>query len=169
MINGVSAEHVERALVVERCTQGAVAVKGYIVLGVLVHKQFNGCRWIGVNYEVYVDIGVIGSRTGSSCLTGRAGVCRVGFAWLLPGDELLIADGIRACGVIHEYRAGLGGNVTVNDYIVAVTAYRHVARGIYRTIEGRFAKVVKVVCQQVVGPHKQVVAQIGKVLVVNTT
>ena len=99
-------------------------------------------------------------------MTGRACICRVGFAWLLPCYELLIADGIGACGVIHEYRAGLGGNVTVNDYIVAVTAYRHVARGIYRTIEGRLTKVVEIVCQQVVGSHKQVVAQIGKVLVV---
>ena len=72
----------------------------------------------------------------------------------------MVRYGIGAGGIIDEDRAGLGGNIAVDDYIVAVSTDGYVARGIYRSVESRLAKVVEIVGQQVVGLYVEVVAQV---------
>ena len=167
MIDGIGAEHVEGALVVEGGTDGTIAVERDVVVGVGVHQQTETGIGRGVDEEVDIDIGIhrTGGGTGMISLTSLAGNARI--TCLLPLDKLLAGDGIRRGGIIDEDGVLEGCDIAVDDHIVAKTVDGDIASGIDGAVEGVIAKLLEVVGQQLVCIDGKVEGEVGQVLVMD--
>ena len=79
---------------------------------------------------------------------------------LLPGDELLLTDGVGVGGVVGKDGVGLGCHVAINDNFAGASVKVGGAGGIDRAADDVVAKVLEVVSQQVVGIHLQVEGEV---------
>ena len=164
MVYGIGSEHVECPFVMERGTDGAVAIEGDVIVGCGIHQQTHGSLWRGVNQEVNIDIGIRGAcrsrRRGGTGYRGGSGC--------IPFDKLLLGDGIRAGGVVYKDGTRLRGDVTVDGHIVVTSMDIDTARGVYSAVEDVVSEVAEIVAKQILRLYIEVETEAREVFVVDT-
>ena len=87
----------------------------------------------------------------------------------MPGNELAVADGIGASGIVAYLRALVGCYVDIEGDLSATSANHTVTRSIDSSTEGVVAKLAHIECQQVLCLDANVVGEVFEILMVEGT